>query len=459
VLLAVMLAMTGLVLVAFPAVAVAQNDDAAAVEKVTKMNKKAVEEYENLNFEEARKILKDALDLCTQSGLDKHPITARTHVHLGVVILAGFKQRDLAIKQFLKALEIQPDIKLTKSLANPEIQEAFDDAVSQAGNKQPEIEHPPEPIPLTHEPVTRGTQGKAIPIQATVDPSLAAKRVTLSFKQDGAAEFTEREMTEASPGNWQSEIPASATAGGRVSYFIEVEGDKEETLATKGTEEAPLVVALKGAAPPPKEPAHDEDEGPHLYLALGLGSGIGWTSGNGEVNADHKVDPAGFALAGLGHVEPEIGYFIRPWLLLSALARFQYVTGPTEEKLPMTPAFANQCGGDYVCSTAKYALAGFAKLTWLMGDGNLHPFLNFALGAGYIRHVAEFKSAGLVCGPSGNQLCVDTVIAGPVLVGPGGGVAYNLSEGFALTLGASSYLGFPNFTFHVDVNGGIALEF
>src|SRR3954447_2705511 len=122
----------------------AEAEDTAAVEKVTKMNKKAVEEYENLNFEEARKILKDALDLCTQSGLDNHPIKARTHVHLGVVILAGFKQRDLAIKQFKKAFEIQPDIKLTKSLANPEIQEAFDEATAQLG-KVPAEDTTPKP--------------------------------------------------------------------------------------------------------------------------------------------------------------------------------------------------------------------------------------------------------------------------------------------------------------------------
>ncbi|HTA20490.1 MAG TPA: tetratricopeptide repeat protein, partial [Polyangia bacterium] len=112
----------------------AQSDE--AIDKVTKMNKKAVEEYENLNFEESRKILKEALDYCAQNGLDKHPVKARTHIHLGIVILAGFKQREVAIKQFRKALEIQPDIKLTKSLANPEVQEAFDEAV--AGMGQPE---------------------------------------------------------------------------------------------------------------------------------------------------------------------------------------------------------------------------------------------------------------------------------------------------------------------------------
>src|SRR5439155_14163258 len=113
-------------------------DDADAIARVTKMNKKAIEEYENLNFEEARKILKEALDLCASSGLDKHPIKARTHIHLGIVIFAGFKQKELALKQFRKALEIQPDIRLTKSLANPEIQAAFDEALAGGGGDKAE---------------------------------------------------------------------------------------------------------------------------------------------------------------------------------------------------------------------------------------------------------------------------------------------------------------------------------
>src|SRR5262245_31622017 len=77
-----------------PPIARAEAEDSPVVEKVTRMNKKAVEEYENLNFEEARRILKEAIDICVANGLDKHPIKARTHIHLGVVILAGFKQRE-----------------------------------------------------------------------------------------------------------------------------------------------------------------------------------------------------------------------------------------------------------------------------------------------------------------------------------------------------------------------------
>ena len=46
-----------------------------------------------------------------------------------------------------------------------------------------------------------------------------------------------------------------------------------------------------------------------------------------------------------------------------------------------------------------------------------------------------------------------------MFVGGGGGFLYALSPGFALTLGANALLGFTAFTFHVDVNAGLALMF
>ena len=110
-----------------PEVARAEGEDPAAIEKVTTLNKKALAAYNSLDFEDARKLLKQALDLCGSSGLDKHPIKARTHIHMGVVLIAN-KQPDLAVKQFRKAIEIQPDIQVTKSLANPEILQAFQQA-------------------------------------------------------------------------------------------------------------------------------------------------------------------------------------------------------------------------------------------------------------------------------------------------------------------------------------------
>jgi hypothetical protein len=475
-------------LLAAPLAAQAQSDE--AVDKVTKMNKKAVEEYENLNFEEARKILKEALDYCSQNGLDKHPVKARTHIHLGIVILAGFKQREVAIKQFRKALEIQPDIKLTKSLANPEIQEAFDEAVAgmgqaektekggggektekgggekteKGGGEKTETGGGEKAAegPIAHEPVSEGTQGAAITITAHVDYNLGVTKMILAYKPDGASEFLGRVMKEVTQGNWTGEIPATATGGNRVAYYLEAQGKDDNTLGTKGTADDPIIITLKGAGAPPKgKPSGEEEEeeegGPSWFIGLGLGAGVGYATGSGEVNADYKLQ-AGFAPASTLHVLPEIGYFVKDKLLLSVQLRYQIITNTTDLKLP---AGSKDCGGDGVCSAARSAVAGFAKLTYLLGDGALHPYFSGAVGGGQIRHTATFPGPGKNCISGSNNMstCIDSVLAGPVFLGFGGGLLINATDNFGINLGIATQLGFPDFTFNIDFNGGVAVEF
>src|SRR5580704_17469328 len=134
-------------------------DDTIA--KITQMNKDAVTAYQAQKFDDARKILKQALDLADSTGLQQHPITARTHIHMGIVIIGGFKQRDLGIKQFKKALEIQSTINLTKSLVTPELSEAFAEAKAGAAGAAPAAAAPPatEP-PATPEPAEPPPEGE-----------------------------------------------------------------------------------------------------------------------------------------------------------------------------------------------------------------------------------------------------------------------------------------------------------
>jgi hypothetical protein len=467
-----------LTLVTAPAAAYAQSD--ADIEKVTKQNKKAVEEYENLNFEEARKILKDAIDFCAANGLDKHPIKARTHIHLGIVILAGFKQRDNAIKQFRKALEIQPDIKLTKSLANPEIQEAFDEA--QAGMGSPEkpdttktekpektqkVEKPDDGQGemIVHEAVTEATQGSAITITAHVDINLNVKKLILAYRPDGAKEFLGRVMREVTQGNWTAEIPSSATAGNRVAYYIEAQAADEATMGKRGTEEDPLIIVLKGHGAPVEKDDEEGDEGdeddeggPGWYLGLGIGFGTGLVTGSAEENPNNSVS-TGFAPASLGHLVPELGYFVKPNIMVSIQGRLQMVTG--NNNLNLVPPDPTQCGGDNVCKKATSAIAVLARLTYFFGRERFHPYISISAGGGEIRHVVSFVKAPHTCGPKKNstETCADTVLGGTVFVGPGFGFAFNVSPKFALTLGASTLLGFPKTTFNVDLNAGVAAEF
>jgi hypothetical protein len=436
-----LLAICALGLVALPARA----QDMAAVDRLAKINKKAVDEYQNLNFEESRKLLQQAIDAAGENGLENHAVNARTYVHMGVVLLAGFKQKDEAIKAFRKALQIQPDIKLDKSLATPEIQEVYDEAIAAQKAEPP----PPAADAVKHQPIVRSNRGVSIPIKVGAE---GAKSVTLYFRADAAEEFAEKEMREDPPGSgvWLGEIPGSAAQGAALQYYIEATGAEDAKLGSKGTSDEPLAIALQGGKKEPK-PA-PEPESPTWLVALGVGSGLGWTSGVGEVNTADRIDPPGFSPSTLAHAAPEVGYFVNPTLLVSLQLRLQMVTGASTYYPGM-----GQCG-DGICTPAWYALAGLARASYFLSEGEFRPYISGMAGLGQIRHVAKFASVEN-CGKMMNETCIDTVAAGPVLVGAGGGFLYDLTPGFALTLGTNLLLGFTTFTFHVDINAGVALTF
>jgi hypothetical protein len=115
-----------------------------------------------------------------------------------------------------------------------------------------------------------------------------------------------------------------------------------------------------------------------------------------------------------------------------------------------------------VCHTANYAFAAFAKATWRFGENTkFHPFFSLAAGGGRIRHVVSFRRnpAAQMCGPNHNETCVDTIGAGPVLLGPGGGLMYDIGDRLAAVVQVNSVLAFPEFTVHVDGNIGVAFAF
>src|SRR4051812_30132409 len=89
---------------------VAHAQDQAAVEKIIQMNKKALEDYDTLEWETAKRTLLEALVAGKKAGLDNHPIMARTYVHLGAVYVSGLKDRQKGLQSFVRALEIDPTI-------------------------------------------------------------------------------------------------------------------------------------------------------------------------------------------------------------------------------------------------------------------------------------------------------------------------------------------------------------
>jgi len=452
-------------------------DPDEAVDQITQMNRDAINAFQAKKYEDARKVLKQALDLATSAGLDKHPIKARTHVHLGIVIMVGFNQRDLGIKQFKKAIEIQSDIGLTKTLVTPELTAAFNEAKSGAQTpstsgpsappeppaKPPESpKAPAEPdVPasgLVHEAVSEGKQGSAISVTVGVQSDLQFEKIILAYRPEGASEFLGREMKEVSNGRFGAEIPTSATSGGTVAYYIEAEDAEGAPVAARGSVDNPLVIHLLGVGVSHKtgddddeEEDEDDGEGPehHYFVGMLIGSGIGYATGTGDTNADVVIDPAGMAPSGLVQVAPEVGYWMSSSLMLSLQIRYQYITGTTD-------IYAQ----DRTYHTANYAFAAFAKATWRFGDAKFHPFFSLAAGGGRIRHVVSFKRQMLMnCGASHTEVCIDTIGAGPVLLGPGGGLMYDFTDSISALVQVNSVLAFPNFSAHADFNVGMAYNF
>ena len=471
----VTIALCALLLLPARASADAAPDPDEAVDQITQLNRDAITAYQAKKFDEARKLLKQALDLASAAGLDKHAIKARTHIHFGVVIIGGFNQRDLGIKQFKKAIEIQADIALTKSLVTPELTEAFAEA-----KKGPDATPPPQPPPpeptvktpppkpaepeklgtgLTHEPVAEGKQGSAISITVEVADELEFEKLILAYRPEGASDFLGREMKEVADGKYGAEIPNSATSGGTVAYYIEAEDKDGGPIAARGSVDNPIVIHLLGVGITKNDDDDDDDddgdgddEGPEKRLFVGLmaGMGVGWATGTGDTNADVMIDPSGVAPAGLVQVSPEFGYWMDSSLMLSLQIRYQYITGTTDIH-----------ADNRVYHTANYALAAFAKATWKFGgsDSKFRPFFSLSAGAGRIRHVVSFTKIAANCGQSRTETCIDTIGAGPILAGPGGGIMYELADNISLLAQANTVLAFPDFSVHLDGNVGVAFGF
>lgn len=347
----------------------ANAEASSALAEITALNRKALDDYDNLNFDDAKNALKNALALCDKNGLGSDPVRAQTYLNLGVVLLAADAQhRDVAVANIRRAIQIHPDIRLPERVANPEVQQAFAEAQA----------------------AVRATQATRAPAP-----------------------------TGAGTGS-----PTKRTSGR--GYL---DGD------------------VQGVAEPPEGGEH-----PRWFIGFGIGSGIGWTSGTGEVT-DARV-PSGFQPSSVIHIAPEIGYFLRPDLLLSLQGRIQFISAATPERDPGTG-----CGSDQICSPSHGASALFAKATLFFAPSGFRPYVSGALGVGQIRHIVSMPDR-TNCGtdPAHPVACVDTAVAGPVLLGPGAGFMYELGRHFALTLGASTLIGVSNFTFHMDVGGGIAVE-
>jgi hypothetical protein len=522
--------------VALPArTALAQEQ--AAIDKLVQMNKKALDDFDTLDFDAAKRKLLDALVAGKKAGLDSHPVMGRTYIHLGAVYITGFHDRQKGMQSFSRALEIDPSIQLSKGIESAEVTAAFAEAQRNARGGASsrggggDDNAPPPPKKKRRGPIMEGDDAaggedhpppkkkrrngdeepdlpahiaaldcptpdeaiidKPLTVRCAVAPNLPVASVYLKYRAPDKEDYNEVLMTKTPKGWLQAKIPKKVVTGKSIQFFFEGRNAAGKAVVANGGADSPnivLVVEEEAAGEASKVPVGEEDENPleenegdqrpklrlghadkeregldtrygkrRWWIGIGVGSGYGFAKGNGfeAVNKSKETIPPGsscsdtnpgfhclqfqqgLAFAGLGQLVPEFGYAITPGMAVSLEGRLQYTGIPSK----------------YSQFAAQGAIGVLGKLLFYTKQSQVRFFGTVILGGGNFRFVG-YPDAGSSNGYSDFK---DTVVAGPLLVGVGGGVYYETSKAVSLVVELHELAGLPTLGAVTDLQ--LSLQF
>jgi len=93
--------------------AATDKDKAAALKNIEFLTRKALQQFELIEFDTAKKLLGDAEALCERFAIASYPVCARVYLVQGVLAITGYKDRFAGRKAFVKALTADPRSRLT----------------------------------------------------------------------------------------------------------------------------------------------------------------------------------------------------------------------------------------------------------------------------------------------------------------------------------------------------------
>jgi hypothetical protein len=413
--------------------------------EIAAKSRAAMASYDSMDYEAARRLLNQALAIAKKAKLDRDPIVARVYLDLGIAQLAGSDQ-EAAKVSFLSAAQIDPKITIDAGYKSPELVKMLEEARAAAGDGGA------EPVSdgidckavrgLQHTILDTGKSGVAQPIEALIGPDLAPARVVVMYRPEGALDFIEARMTKQGVCKYAGTIPASATRGNLVHYYVAAYDANNKVLAAKGSSGLPNVLEFGTPSPrhDPEDPIHggkDEPGGggntstrvsagvaaegasPRILFAVSGGSGFGYVTGTTE--SGNKVQTCCIG-ASLVVITPELGYYVTPTLAIGVAARLGIPVG------------ANIMGHSTLAPSVLFrvhrALSASGEGLRVTGE----------LGGGILRNTLKIDSTAA----GGPGMDTDIVAQGPLLVGAG--IGYTKRLGGSLT-----------FLADLDAVAGIAL--
>jgi hypothetical protein len=442
------------VIVLAAALGVSPSARAEDVDKqVQKMNKRAMDDYDSLEFESSRRTLQDAVQMLRANGLDETPLAAKTYANLGIVYINGFKDRNRGQQQFVNALKIQPDYKLDPAVDTPELDEAFQAAAKQVAKmggkskppkpvtpppKPPVVERPPEkptpppekPTPpttspedvhgLVHTPVDESRPNAPIPVRAKLGSDAGATRVFLFFRGSGQEDFLSVPMKNTGGAEWVGVIPADAVTGKAIQYYLEARDARGRAVVNAGSSPSPYVVMISETAAPPTNVPEVDVEDPlmkerlakkrkeeehkstrdHLFIFVMPGFGFGVEPAGNHTEVAWQFQTQGVnAMKFIQQPVGSTGIAVAPFHLAVELG---YLLTP-KLSLSLLGRFqlatgANaetvRTGMEQGATTKAFgAVAVLVRARYRFLEGRFHPYIHVDLGGGEIRHVLDISSA------------------------------------------------------------------
>ncbi|MBK9037373.1 MAG: tetratricopeptide repeat protein [Myxococcales bacterium] len=467
--------------------------DAKAKKDIEQKMKEAMENYDLLEYEEARKILNQALTIAKKAKMESDPVTAKVHLRLGIVYFAGLQDAESAKLSFLNAAEIDKSIALDKAYSTAEMQKLLDEAKAESGGGGGGGGGGGDPVDtggggggapdvdcasvtgVQHTIVEEAKAGRPVAMQAAVGADVQPAKMVVMYRPRGATDFTEAKMTLSGECVYNGAIPPDALSGDIVHYYIAAYNASGKLIASKGSAGSPNIIEVAGGGGGGGSGFVD-DENPlgggggggggggsggggnddrggggggggkpgkkTMFLSLAVGSGGGLVSGKTE-QAGNSVKCC-FAPQ-LVHVMPELGYYLSPQTSISLAGRVGFPIG------------ANRDGH------ATAAIAGLVRVihSFSPGGGGLH--VAGGIGGGILRDTIQLDGV-----PAGD-MDVDIVAMGPLLVNAGAGYAASLGSSLAFVAQFNAIVGVPvvseidtsrlNFGVHIDANLGLVIGF
>src|SRR5205814_755313 len=101
---------------------------------------------------------------------------------------------------------------------------------------------------LLHDPVRASARGQPLTVGVFPNEELALATLVLAYRPAGAPAFTEVKMQRDPGGAFHGVIPAEATNGPDVAYYVVANRPDGRQIAARGSAASPFVVTLSGVA-------------------------------------------------------------------------------------------------------------------------------------------------------------------------------------------------------------------